>query len=291
MPEPDSHLVGEADVETFDRDEVICLRGLFDARWVSRIRAAMDRVIANPSAEGKLLNPDGTPGRFERDLFMWMRDDDFRALVYDSPLGEIAAACMRSQRVTFIVDMMLTKEPNTPWPTPWHHDLPYGWYDGEQVCGLWLSLDHTTEDSGAVDWVRGSHKWGSWYAAQPFEGGAYEVPDGLERMPDIDADRSSYDIANYETEPGDCIVNHLLTVHSAPGNSTERRRRAVIFRLAGDDATYAERGPGRPKPFSDPGLAPGDPFPLDHDQFPTIWPKRDVPRVAASRIDLQSAAH
>ena len=150
MPEPDSHLVGEADVETFDRDGVICLRGLFDARWVSRIRAAMDRVIANPSAEGKLLNPDGTPGRFERDLFMWMRDDDFRALVYDSPLGEIAAACMRSQRVTFIVDMMLTKEPNTPWPTPWHHDLPYGWYDGEQVCGLWLSLDHTTEDSGAV---------------------------------------------------------------------------------------------------------------------------------------------
>ena len=281
MPRTKSPLVSDRDVEAFARDGVVCLRGLFDQAWVSRLRDAMDQVIANPSDEGKLLNPDGTPGRFERDLFMWMRDDAFRGLVFDSPLGEIAAGCMRSQRVTFIVDMMLTKEPQTPWPTPWHHDLPYGWYDGNQVCGLWLSLDHATKDSGAVDWVRGSHKWGSWFAARPFEGGEYEVPDGLERLPDIDGNRDDYDIVSFDTEPGDCIVNHLLTLHSAPGNLTDQRRRAIIYRLAGDDATYAERGPGRPKPMRDPGLKSGDPFPIGHDQFPTIWPKQDAGRAAA----------
>ena len=94
----DAPLVSEPDVAAFERDGVVCLRGLFDRDWVSRMRVAMDRVIANPSDEGKLLNPDGTPGRFERDLFMWMRDDDFRALVYDSlrSVRSLRHACVRT---------------------------------------------------------------------------------------------------------------------------------------------------------------------------------------------------
>ena len=273
MDEQIRSLVSDADVEAFQRDGVICLRGLFDVEWIARAREAMDRIIANPTDEGMLINPEGSPGRFERDLFMWMADDGFRALALESPVGEIAAACMRSIKVNLLADMMLTKEPQTPAISPWHHDLPYNWVDGTQVCGMWLSLDHATAESGAAEWIRGSHKWGRWFATRPFQGGAYEVDDGLEPMPDIDADRDRYDIVQFETEPGDCIVNHLLTVHWAPGNHSDRRRRAVVYRLSGDDAVYAERGPGRPKPKYDPGLKPGEPIPLGHDQFPTIWPR------------------
>ena len=266
-------IVDRRDVDAFARDGVVCLRGLFDEDWVARTREAMDRIIANPTDEGMLMNPEGTKGRFERDLFLWMADGDFKALALESPVGEIAAACMNSKRVTLLLDMMLTKEPQTPAISPWHHDLPYNWVDGTQVCGMWLSLDHATPDSGAAEWIRGSHKWGRQFATRPFDGGAYDVDDGLEPMPDIDADRESYDIVQFETEPGDCIVNHLLTVHWAPGNHTDGRRRAVVYRLAGDDAVYAERGPGRPKPKYDPGLKPGDTIPIGHDQFPTIWPR------------------
>ena len=257
MDEKIRSLVSDADVESFQRDGVICLRGLFDAEWIARAREAMDRIISNPTDEGMLINPEGSPGRFERDLFMWMADEGFRALALESPVGEIAAACMRSIKVNLLTDMMLTKEPQTPAISPWHHDLPYNWVDGTQVCGMWLSLDHATAESGAAEWIRGSHKWGRWFATQPFQGGAYEVDDGLEPMPDIDADRDRYDIVQFETKPGDCIVNHLLTVHWAPGNHSDRRRRAVVYRLSGDDAVYAERGPGRPKPKYDPGHETG----------------------------------
>lgn len=268
--------VGADDVAAYERDGVVCLRGLFDGRWVECARQAMDRIIADPTEEGLLINPQGTAGRFERDLFLWMADDGFRDLALDSPVGEIAAACMKSRRVNLLLDMMLTKEPRTPAISPWHHDLPYNWVEGAQVCGMWLSLDHATAESGAAEWIRGSHRWGRRFATRPFEGGAYEVDDGLEPMPDIDADRDSYDIVRFETEPGDCIVNHLLTVHWAPGNHSDRRRRAVVYRLASDDAVYVERGPGRPKPKYDPGLKPGEPIPDDHAQFPTIWPRREA---------------
>lgn len=262
-----------AEVDAFERDGVVCLRGMLDTDWVERMRAALDRILAHPTAEGKLINPPGSPGRFERDLFMWMYDVDFRALATHSPIGALAAAILRSRQVTFLLDMLLVKEPHTPALTPWHHDQPYNWVDGRQVCGMWISLDRVTRESGAAEWIRGSHRWGRWFAARPFEGGDYAVGDGLEPLPDIDGERESYDIVSFDTEPGDVIINHLLTVHGAYGNNSDRRRRAIVYRLAGDDARYAERGPGRPKPKRDPGLKPGDPFPPDHDQFPRIWPQ------------------
>ena len=267
-----------AEVDTFQRDGVVCLRGMFDRDRVERTRTALDYIIANPTEEGMLLNPEGSPGRFELDWRMFLINDDLMALALDSPVGGIAAACMRSERITLLTDMMLTKEPHTPTPTTWHHDQPYNWVDGSQACGMWISLDHVIPESGACEWIQGSHKWGKWYAPQDLGGDSfYDSNDSLEPMPDIEADRQSYDIAQFETEPGDCIVNHMLTIHSSPGNMTDRRRRAMIYRLAGDDAVYADRGPEirkMVKPKYDPKLKHGDPFPPDHHEFLRIWPRR-----------------
>ena len=271
--------ITDAEIDTFQRDGVVCLRGLFDMDWVERTRAALDHIIANPTEEGMLLNPKGSPGRFELDWRMFLINDDLMALALDSPVGGIAAACMRSERITLLTDMMLTKEPHTPAPTPWHHDQPYNWVDGSQACGMWISLDHVIPESGACEWIQGSHKWGRWFAPQDLGGDntTYDPDDSLEPMPDIEADRESYDIVHFETEPGDCIVNHMLTIHSSPGNMTDRRRRAMIYRLAGDDAVYAVRSPKIRETISpkyDTKLKHGDPFPPDHHEFLRIWPRR-----------------
>ena len=63
--------------------------------------------------------------------------------------------------------------------------------------------------------------------------------------------RRDVDALERDAETGDCIVNHLLTVHWEPGNHTNGRRRAVVYRLAGDDVVCVERGPGRSKPKYD----------------------------------------
>jgi len=71
--------------------------------------------------------------------------------------------------------------------------------------------------------------------------------------------------------PGDVLAHHLLTLHGAPGNRTpDRRRRAIAFRYAGDDATYIDRPVG-PKPIRDPGLKRGDHFGCE--LFPQVWPR------------------
>ena len=263
--------ITDAEIVAFENDGVVCLRQVLDRDWIARMRDAVDRIMGSPSDRGTDLNKDGSPGRFFQDVYMWTYDADFRRCALESPIAETAATCMRSTRVNILSDMLLCKEPHTPREAPWHHDQPYNWVDGWQACGAWVGFDSTDHASGAVEWISGSHRWGRWFEAEAFdptlsfEGGEFE------KLPDIEGHRDDYDIIHFDTEPGDVIVNHLLVLHHSPGNFSDRRRRALTYRFAGDDATFAARRAAPPLPC-DPGLYPGDSFPADHPFFRQAWP-------------------
>ena len=247
------------------------------------MQRAVDVILDAPTGQGRDLTAEGDPGRFAYDDFLWMVNDDFRALVLESPLGEIAATLLRSTTINLLYNFILVKEPHTPTATNWHHDLPANSVEGSAV-GFWLSLDTVTPQSGAVQWVRGSHKWGKRFnPVGSGRGKVYSETDrpvagDLDAMPDIANHLSDYDIVSFTTEPGDLIATTLLTCHGAPGNATDRRRRACGVRYVGDGATYAIRNDAtfRIPPIVDPKLEPGDPFPDDpaHHIYPRVWPPR-----------------
>lgn len=268
--EAQARAVTKEELRTFREDGVVCLRGALDSEWIALMTAALEEVLADPGPQGKAY-PDMGSGRFGYDTFMWTRNDAFRRFQEASPLPHLAAQVMESKKAYLMVDLTFVKEPNTPNKTPWHHDQPYGWYNGWQVCSFWVPLDRVTIESGALEWVPGSHRWNRWFHPPGFDPSQYVDDSGFEPMPDIEAERGKHRILHYEMEPGDVLAHHLLTLHGAPGNSTaDRRRRALAFRYAGDDATYVARKVG-PKPIRDPGLKDGDHFgcPL----FPQVWPR------------------
>lgn len=267
--------VAETDIRKYEEEGVICLRNVLDAERVARLQTALEDVLAHPGPQAKAYESKG-PGRFGYDTFMWTRNEEFWCLQADSPIPAITARMMRSGVSHLMADVAFVKEPNTPSPTPWHQDQPYGWYDGKQVISVWLPLDRVTIESGALEYVAGSHRAGVWYRPVSFDSGMDQDTDDFVPMPDIDGDRSAHNIIHYDLEPGDLLLHHLLTLHGAPGNSTsDRRRRAIAFRYAGDDATYAVRKVG-PKPVWDPGIRHGERFGCD--LFPQVWPPRTPPR-------------
>jgi ectoine hydroxylase-related dioxygenase (phytanoyl-CoA dioxygenase family) len=259
-------LVTDADVETFRRDGVVCLRRVLDDGWIELLRDNVERYLARPS-DVAADAAAGQGGRFQLDHQMWTWDEPQRRFVFGSPVGEVAARMMGSRAAYLTVDLMLVKEPHTPKRTPWHTDDLYGWYEGEQMVSIWVGLDAVTTESGAVEFIRGSHAWGRRFAPISFSGKQLAT-DG-ETVPDIEADRASYDIVRFETLPGDVVVNHLGILHAAPGNATARRRRAIAFRFGGDDCRYIDR-PGSMKPIRDPGIASG--APIGCALFPQVWP-------------------
>ncbi len=96
--------VSDEDVRTFWEKGVICLRNVIDMDWIERIRHAFDRILDEPGPTDENLNPEGTPGRFAVGTFMWLQNEDFRALALDSPLAPIAARVLRTEYVNFMFD-------------------------------------------------------------------------------------------------------------------------------------------------------------------------------------------
>lgn len=286
------------EIRAFEDEGVVRVRGIFDDDWVGRMRRAVDDVLAHPSWRAAELKPDRAPGRFAYDNYLWTFNDDFRAMAYESPVGELAAAMMRSARASIVFDFILVKEPHTPAETRWHQDIQANPCEGIQTCGMWISLDHVTPQSGAVEWIRGSHRWGRRFEAvttgdptrhKYLQGSDRPAIAGVptektEPMPDIAGHRREYDIVAMETWPGDCLISSLSMVHGAPGNATDSRRRAFGYRFAGDDATYAVRPSANTiRPWADPRLHHGDPFPADreHPVFPMVWPRAGTAEVGA----------
>jgi ectoine hydroxylase-related dioxygenase (phytanoyl-CoA dioxygenase family) len=176
---------------------------------------------------------------------------------------------MGSRHVRLFHDHVLVKEPGTRQATPWHQDQPYYNVEGSQNCSMWMPVDPVDRES-TVEFVAGSHR-GPWLMPRRFmDREAKWFPEGsLADLPDIEADRGSFEILAWELEPGDAVFFHMLTLHAAGGAT--RRRRAFSVRFLGDDATHAPR-PWKTSPEF-PGLADELPAgaPMEHDLFPVLW--------------------
>lgn len=209
-----------------------------------------------------LVSPDDV-ATFREDGVVCLRG------VFDtSVLEEVSEAIEK----LFYKDHVFVKEPGAEARTPWHQDLPYWPLEGAKLCTVWVPFDRVDPESGAVHYVRGSHRWGRRFVPEHFSDGQgenYEAQ-GLEAVPDVDAHPEDFDLVSFDVEPGDCVVHHFLTLHGAPGNVSARHRRADALRYVDRDTVYVgARAPGETDPYPDlsPGMSIGGP------NFPVVWPQ------------------
>lgn len=258
-------LVTDADIEAFQRDGVVVIRGLF-ADHVETIRAGIERNMREPGEYAAENLKPGEGGRFFDDYCNWRRIPEFVDVIENSSVAAVAAALMRSKTVQMFHDHVLVKEPGTSKPTPWHQDSPYYFVEGTQTVSFWSPMDSVTDAS--LRCVAGSHLWPKqvlptrWLAETNF------YPDSDAYMPVPDPDAEGMDVREWAMKPGDAVAFNYLILHGARGNNSDRRRRAFSLRLVGDDARYVERpGPTSP-PFPGHDMKPGQR--LREDWFPLL---------------------
>ena len=259
-------------VAAYDRDGAILLQSVFDIEWIEVLREAVEQDKAQPGPMVRHNTPTGNTGEFFVDFQLWQRWDGAKRFALEGPGGAIAARMMDAETVTYYHDHLLVKEPGTQEKTPWHHDQPYYPIEGWQVGSIWLPLDQVPE-AVCVDYIAGSHKWGSWFAPQFFKSGNpdLETQDPrFELIPDFEAQRDDLNLLSWDLEPGDCIFFHGLVVHSASGNpSPQKRRRAYSTRWLGEDTRFGMRMGQTSPPLEGHGLVPGDP--MTCATFPKVW--------------------
>jgi ectoine hydroxylase-related dioxygenase (phytanoyl-CoA dioxygenase family) len=262
-----------ADIETFQRDGVVLLRGAF-ADWVEPLRAGLQRNLERPQdyAFPCESNPAGEPGRFFDSYCNWQLIPEYFDYVSRSCAASMAGQLMQSRTARFFHEHAFMKAPGTQRATPWHQDLPYYCVDGRQTASIYVSLDHADADV-AVRFVKGSHRWNRLFYPRIFEDGSAFNDDqsgsAMEPVPDIDANLGDYDIFSADLEPGDTLVFDFRILHGTGDAEVRTMRRAFSTRWLGDDVTYCERPGETSPPYADHGMRHGEP--MRDDWFPILW--------------------
>ena len=235
--------VTRQNIEDYQRDGVVCVRGAISSEWIERLRPAADWVQANPGPYDGDISA-GAKGQFYGGQFMWRRDVTFREFILNGAAAAIAHRLTGAPEIRLFYDFLLTKEAGAGNPTPWHQDrlyYPLAGDGADHICSTWIALDPVTLKSGAVEYIKGSHAWGKHFAPASFnDDGRYGGLD-IEAIPDVEGNRGDYDIVNFDLEPGDCVAHHVMAVHGAPENNADIRRRGLSIRWLPGKATYDPR--------------------------------------------------
>ena len=234
-------VVTEDQISSFQRDGAVVLRSVLSATEVASLTRGVDTNLAAPGPMALVASKPDDPGYFIEDFCNWSTNHDYRDVVFNSRLPEAAALLTGSRETRMYHDHMLTKEPGTHQRTPWHQDQPYYNVSGQQNVSFWIPVDPVRRSS-TLEFIAGSHL-GPWLMPRTFmDKQAKWFPEGtLADLPDIDANRESYNIIGWELEPGDAVAFHMLTLHAAAGVDPDRRRRVFSVRYLGDDMRHAPR--------------------------------------------------
>jgi len=265
-------MVADDAVTAYAQDGVAVVRGLMTPAELELITVGINKVLDNRSSASRIASSIDDPGLFVEDFCRWGEIDEISKVALRSGVPRVAAELMDSPTARFYHDHVLVKESGTKQPTPWHQDQPYYNVSGRGISA-WIPVDKIPKE-GCPEFWAGSHL-GPWRLPRSFlEQEAHWFPEGsLTEMPDIEADRSRYDIRRWSLSPGDVIFFDFATVHSAPGFPFSGRRRVLSLRYLGPDARHAPR-PWTTSPDF-PGLSRELPegAEFDHPYFPIAWPR------------------
>lgn len=224
------------EIQTFQRDGVVLLRGLLSATDVALAKSAIDGGIAQPGPMAEFIGKDvkwndlyaDDAARREwsmfQDQFSAQRVPQMKQLACDTDIGRVIAQLMGSTSSTFFYDHVICKKPVTVRDAeqtriPWHQDLPYWKVDGSQIASMWIPVDSMTTEA-AVTYIPGSHKWGLFRPRHFVDSSPYAGTEQLDDMPNIDEMLTSGEIESvaYAVEPGDVLAFDARVIHGSKGH-------------------------------------------------------------------------
>lgn len=266
--------VSDQDREAFERDGVVCLRQVVAPDDAARmLHLSLDLMKSGRGRVKEARQDAGSPGRFFSAAYMSATEPAFRTFAEQSVLPEVASQIMDSPSVRFYYDQLFIKEPGTQAPTPWHNDLPFWPFRGNDLVSLWVALTPVNRQSSGLEYVAGSHRWNRMFqAVTPDYDPRFLNPD-LEPCPDYSApeNQDGCTILSWDMQPGDVLAHHPMAVHGAGGNASMVNRRAGLsIRYLGRDVAWDPR-PHVSNPPTPPRVEPGA-YPADDAAFPIVWP-------------------
>ena len=259
----------------WERDGVVCLRGVYPRAAIAALLAAWDAMVANPSAHGLGPRSIEQPA-LGNGTYVVPRASHhvpaFRTFLAASPVAALLGDLVGSRTIGHYWDAVFAKDARTGTPTPWHHDAGATAVTGRQLPNSWTPLTPATAANG-LECLAGQQRSQTmyWPRSTPY---ATARPPERPLCPDFETRRDDPGLRflSWDMEPGDVLVLHPYTPHFSRGNATPQRRVALATWWYGDDIRWDPRPEcekGHPEaPFQ---AMPAGGRPSDHPLFPLRW--------------------
>lgn len=211
-------------VEAFQRDGFVHVKGLLPPDEIARHRQAVDRAVAERTAEYETPLAERTPfsQSFTMCQYLWEDHPDVAPLTFHPRIAGLAAALLGCERVRLWHDQALYKEAGGR-ETEMHQDQPYWPIAERDTVTAWIPLSEVNEETGQMGYVPGSHLGDVTFVnvfTEPGAGRAFEA-------------RQQARPVFVDCAPGDVVFHHGSTIHLARPNRSGAVRRvhtAIYFR-------------------------------------------------------------
>lgn len=242
-------------IESYRRDGHVLLRGVASPQEVAAYREVLVEAVDRFKTETRPLEERDTYGRaFLQITNLWENDAGARRFVFARRFAKIAADLMGVDGVRLYHDQALFKEAGGG-HTPWHQDQYYWPLATDHTITMWMALVDIAPEMGPMTFASGSHKQGFL--------GHLEISDRSEEtFRKFIAERGFPLAPCGAMQAGDATFHSGWTLHSAPGNATDRMRAAMTVIYFADGARLLE--PDNQHRVADlerwhPGQKPGEP--------------------------------
>lgn len=278
-------ILTEAQAAQFYQDGYLRFGRVIEDAEVERLRAALDRVIAE---EAEREDDTGLPPEFafghrrkgqpdtqraiHQFVNMWKVVPEYREVLDNPKITGAIRDLMGVEHIRLWHDQVISKPPGDNAHFTCHHDFYFWPLDRPTLITCWLALDDATPENGCMHVVPGSHR------DPRFQPIGCDLSEDIHLSPapmGPGEPASLYDEVRAwqpeQTRPvvlkaGECMFHHCLNFHLTPRNVTDRQRRAFVMIYMPDGTRYNHaQAPNHPCTSY---LHLEDGAPMQRDEFP-----------------------
>ena len=260
-------------IDDFSHDGFLIIENFIFAKYLKKIRNRFEPLFKGKFETG--IEPDEWNWKFGKDpndvtrqiCNAWKSDRLVFEIVSNKIIGECCSKLMNWKGAKLIQDNLLWKPPGGK-SLGFHQDAAYDdWIIPQTMATCWMPLDDVSKNTGTLEYVRGSHKWG----LQPPKG-KFHSPDDYKKELKNFAKKinKKIEIVYVEVPAGGVAFHHGRTWHGSGINETLSHRRAIVSHCVPHDAKFHPTNiGGTAKIYKK--YKKNDSNELDEKYFPLLW--------------------